>query len=125
MREPMIAVTVDSHRLRAGLRALALTNEAKALEAYFIRHGASWTMMKRLFKMRHKLTLGRRRECGIRRPPGRLPLPDIATRERIWRAWAEITEPDPRARYYRLHQTFRELSLEALETVVLELENER
>jgi hypothetical protein len=125
MREPMFAVSVDAERLRAGLRALALTNEAKAQETYFIRHGASWTMMKRLFKVRHKLTLQRRRELGVRRPPGRLTLPDAATRERIWRAWAAIEDPSPRARYYRLHQAFRDLSLEVLETVVSEFEKDR
>ncbi len=125
MREPMIALTVDGCRLKAGLRALALTNEAKALEAYFIRHGASWTMMKRLFKVRHKLTLRRRREYGVRRPPGRLALPDLVTRERIWRVWTAIDDLDPRARYYRLHQSFPKLSLEVLATVMLEFEQDR
>ena len=125
MREPMIAVTVDSNRLKAGLRALALTNEAKALEAYFIRQGASWTMMKSLFKVRHKLTLQRRREYGVRRPPGRTPLPDFITRERIWRVWAAISEPDPRTRYYQLHQTFSGLSLEVLAAVISEFEKEQ
>jgi hypothetical protein len=125
MREPMFAVSVDAERLRAGLRALALTNEAKAQETYFIRHGASWTMMKRLFKVRHKLTLQRRRELGVRRPPGRLTLPDPATRERIWRVWAAMTDTDPRTRYYQLHQAFRDFSLEVLETVVCEFEKDR
>ena len=124
MREPIIAVTVDSHRLNAGLRALARANEAKALESYFIRHGASWTMMRRLFKVRHKLTLSRRREYGIRRPPGRTPLPDIATRERVWRVWVAINESDPRARYYQLHQTFCGLSLDVLASVISEFEKD-
>lgn len=125
MREPMFAVTIDGARLKAGLRALALSNEAKALETYFIRHGASWQMMKRLFKVRHKLTLQRRRELGSHRGAGRLQLPDFPTRERIWRVWAAIEIPDPRARYHQLHQSFRDLSLEALETVVAEFENDR
>lgn len=124
MREPMFAVSIDATKLKAGLRALALANEAKAQETYFIQHGASWSLMKRLFKMRHKLTLQRRRELGVRRRSGRLRLPDFASRERIWRVWAAINDPDPRARYYQLHQSFRELSLEALETVVSEFEKE-
>ena len=124
MREPMFAITVDQNKLKAGLRALALGNEAKAQETYFIRHGASWSLMKKLFKVRHKLTLQRRRELGIRRRSGRLQLPDMATRERIWRVWAAITDPDPRARYYQLHQSFRDLSLEVLEIVVAEFEKE-
>ena len=125
MREPMFAVSVDADRLKAGLRALALTNEAKAQETYFIRHGASWSMMKKLFKVRHKLTLQRRRELGVRRLPGRLTLPRAATRERIWRFWNAMTDTDPRTRYYQLHQAFRDFSLEALETVVCEFEKDR
>jgi len=125
MRAPMIAIAVDGHKLKAGLRALALSHEAKTLETYFIRHGASWRMMKTLFKVRHKLTLQRRREYGVRRPPGRTPLPDFPTRERVWRVWAAISEPDPRARYYQLHQTFCGLSLEVLAAVVSEFENEQ
>lgn len=124
MREPMFVVTVDANKLKAGLRALALSNEARAQETYFIRHGASWSLMKKLFKVRHKLTLQRRRELGVRRRSGRLQLPDIATRDRIWRVWAAINDPDPRARYYQLHQSFRDLSLEVLETVVSEFEKE-
>ena len=81
--------------------------------------------MKRLFKVRHKLTLQRRREFRVRRPPGRTPLPDFATRERIWRVWAAISEPDPRARYYQLHQTFCGLSLAVLAAVISEFEKEQ
>jgi hypothetical protein len=124
MRDPMFTVTVDPKRLKAGLRALALSNEAKAQETYFVRHGASWSLMKKLFKVRHKLTLQRRRELGISRRSGRLQLPAIATRERIWRVWAAITDPDPRARYYQLHQSFRDLSLEVLEIVIAEFDRE-
>lgn len=124
MREPMFAVSLDATRLKAGLRALALSNEAKAQEAYFFRHGASWTMMKRLFKVRHKLTLQRRRALGLRRPPGRLTLPDFATRERIGAVWFAIKDADPRARYYQLHQSFPHLSLEVLEIVVIEFEKD-
>jgi hypothetical protein len=125
MREPMIAVSVDSRRLKAGLRALALTSKAKALETYFIRHGASWTMMKRLFKVRHKLTLQRRREYGVRRPPGRTPLPDVATRERIWHVWAAIHDPDPRARYFQLQRAIPDFSLDVLATVIAKFEKDQ
>lgn len=124
MREPMIAVSVDANRLKAGLRALTLTNEAKAQETYFLRHGASWTMMTKLFKLRHKLTLQRRRALGLRRPPGRLNLPDFKTRERIGQAWSAIKDNDPRTRYYQLHQSFPSISLEVLEIVVAEFEKD-
>jgi hypothetical protein len=122
MRELTIGVALDGGRLRAGLRAVALAREAKTLETYFIRHGASWQMMKALFKIRRKLTLKRRRELGAWRPPGRVRLPDATTRERIGRAWLKISDPNPRARYLRLHQAFPQLPIAVLAAVVAQFE---
>jgi hypothetical protein len=76
MRDLNIGVSFDAAGLTAGLRTVSLVNEAKALEAYFIRHGASWQMMSALFKIRRKVTLRRRRDCGAWRPSGRISLPD-------------------------------------------------
>jgi hypothetical protein len=75
MRDLTIGVSFDAAELTAGLRTVSLVNEAKALEAYFIRHGASWQMMTALFKIRRKVTLKRRRDCGAWRRSGRMPLP--------------------------------------------------
>lgn len=122
MRDLTIGVAFDAAGLKAGLRAVALVNEAKALETYFIRNGASWQMMSALFKIRRKVTLKRRRECGAWRPSGRIRLPDYATRERIYRAWLGIGDPNPRVRYYRLHQEFEHLAIAVLEAVVREFE---
>jgi len=125
MRDLTIGVAFDAAGLSAGLRAVALVNEAKVLEAYFIRNGASWQMMNALFKMRRKVTLKRRRDCGAWRPSGRLPLPDYPMRERIYRAWFATDDPNPRARYYRLHQGFAQFSIAVLEAVVHEFEADR
>lgn len=122
MRSLTIGVTFDGAALRAGLRAVALVNEARALETYFIRHGASTHLMSALFKLRRKLTLKRRRDIGARRPAGRVPLPDYATRERIYQAWRDIADPSPRVRYYRLHQEFQHIPIAVLEAVVREFE---
>ena len=122
MRALVIGVALGGGGLKAGLRAVALANEAKALETYFIRHGASWQMMKTLFKVRHKLTLERRRELGAWRPPGRVHLPDVTTRERIGRAWLKISDSNPRARYLRLHQAFPQLPIAVLAAVVAQFE---
>jgi hypothetical protein len=124
MRVPAISVTVDTQGLRAGLRALNVINEARALEDYFIVHGASWRQMKSFFKMRHKLTLQRRLELGVRRAEGRMQLPTMVTRERIWRTWARLDAEHPRDRIYRLHQAFPHLTLEALDLVITELERD-
>lgn len=122
MRDLTIGVAFDAAGLKAGLRAVTLVNEAKALEAYFIRNGASWQMMNAFFKIRRKVTLKRRRDCGAWRPSGRLPLPDYPTRERIFRAWLAIEEPNPRVRYYRLHQALPHFSIAVLDAVVREFE---
>jgi hypothetical protein len=122
MRSVKIGVTVDGDALQAGLRILALVNEARALQAYFIRHGASTALMSRLFKLRRKLTLQMRRELGVRRPSGRVSLPDYAARERIYLAWRAIGDPAPRARYYQLHQAFPHLAIAVLEVVIRDFE---
>jgi hypothetical protein len=122
MRDLSIGVSFDAAGLNAGLRNVSLVNEAKALEAYFIRHGASWQMMNTLFKIRRKVTLKRRRECGAWRPGGRFPLPDKAQRQRIHRVWASIEDPNPRVRYFRLHQAFPTLAIAVLEAVARSFE---
>ena len=48
MRSLTIGIVFDSAALKAGLRAVALANEVKALETYFIRHGASTQLMSAL-----------------------------------------------------------------------------
>ena len=122
MRSLTICVAFDGAALKAGLRAVALGNEAKALETYFIRHGASTQLMSALFKVRRKLTLKRRRDLGARRPAGRARLPDYATRERIYRAWRAVADPAPRIRYYRLHQEFPNIPIAVLEAIVRKFE---
>ncbi len=123
MRAPLIGVAVDPETLKAGLRAIAVSSELKAVEDYFLRNGASWRLMQRLFKMRHKLTLARRREFGVRRGDGRQRLPEMAMRERIWRAWEALGPLHLRERYLKLHQSFPGLSIEVLEIVVAEYES--
>jgi len=122
MRDFAICVAFDVPGLRAGLRAVALANEVRTMEAYFIRNGASCKMMSECFKIRYKVTLKRRRDCDAVRPSGRLPLPDYDTREHIYRTWLAIKEATPRMRYYRLHQAFPHFAIAVLEAVVCEFE---
>jgi len=117
-----IGIALDGAALQTGLRSLVMLDEAKALEAYFIRNGASTALMSRLFKLRRKLTLRLRRELGAHRPAGRVALPDYAVRERIYLAWRAIADPAPRARYYQLHQAFPHLPIAVLEVVIRDFE---
>ena len=125
MRKLNIAVTLDTTGLKAGLRDIALGNEAKALETYFVRNGASCHLMTALFKLRRKLTLARRIECRARRPAGRPKLPDNRTRDRIIQQWLALRGASPRVRYYQLHQAFPRLAINVLEAVVHEFEADR
>lgn len=125
MRGFDISVALDAAGLKASLRTVARINEARELERYFIRNGASCRMMGELFSVRHKVTLRHRREYGVPRSSGRLRLPDHGTRERIYRAWFALRESDPRLRYYRLHQTYPDHPIAVLEAVVLEFEADR
>jgi hypothetical protein len=113
-----IGVSLDGHALEAGLRTLVLFSEARALENYFIRAGASTSLMFRLFKVHRKGTLKLRRQLGARRPAGRAALPDHATRERIYLEWRAGRDLSPRARYYQLHQRFPDLPIAVLEAVI-------
>jgi hypothetical protein len=122
MRTLTIGISLDGEALQAGLRTVALVKEAKALEAYFIRNGASTRLMSALFKIRRKLTLKFRRDLGVCRPSGRVPLPDYATRDRIYRVWRSIADPAPRIRFYQLHQAFTHLPIAVLEVVIRDLE---
>ena len=122
MRDLMIAVAFKSGGLEASLRRAALVDKAKALETYFIRNGATWQMLGALFKMGRKAMLKRRREARVWRGRGRLPLPDAKTRKRIFCAWLAIKDPNPRTRYFLLHQRFSQFSIAALAAVVRQLE---
>ena len=122
MRSVKIAVAVNGEALQAGLRIVSLVNESDALQTYFIRHGASTALMARLFKVRRKLTLRLRHELGVRRPSGRVSLPDHATRERIYLAWRAIGESALRERYYQLHQAFPHMPIVVLEVVIRDFE---
>ncbi len=124
MRTLTIGISLDGEALQAGLRTVALVREAKALEVYFIRHGASTRLMSALFKIRRKLTLKFRRELGVCRPSGRVPLPQYATRERIYRVWRSIADPAPRVRYFQLHQAFLHLPIAVLEVVIRDFEED-
>ena len=79
MRTLTIGIVLDGRALQECLRTVALVIEAKTLEAYFIRHGASTHLMSVLFKMRPKLTYKFRRDLGVRRFSGQVYLPDDAT----------------------------------------------
>jgi hypothetical protein len=114
-----IAVAFELDRLEAALRTASMLSQARSLEAYFIKNGASSRMMYALFKSRKVLTRQRRREQGCWMPPGRTRLPERALREQILRVWCSIKQRDSRLRYYLLHRSFPHVAIAVLEAVIL------
>lgn len=118
MQSVAVSVVLDLHGLEEGLRALADLRERRSLEAYFLRHGASWRLMASLFKVQRRDTLRRRRVVGVRRPPGRFRLPGPDLRERIHHVWVSYAGFEPRERFWRLHRHFPAVSFSELEAVL-------
>ena len=118
MQSVGLSLVLDGGSLEEGIRALAHVSERRALEAYFLRHGASWRLMANLFKVPRRDTLLRRRVNGARRRPGRFRLPDADLRERIHLVWLSHMGCELRERYWRLHQHFPQLSFSELEAVL-------
>ena len=103
MRSLTIGVTFDGAALRAGLRAVALSTRPRALETYFIRHGASTHLMSALqappqadaqAPPRHRCPASGRSGAAARLRDARAHLPGVAGHRRSV----------ARVRYYRLHQ---------------------
>ncbi len=113
-----IALNCDLAKLDTALRFVSRLNQARSLELYFIKNGASSRMMRRLFKLSKRATHRRRLEHGCWCASGRLRLPEGDMRERIIRAWFYEEHQDIRVRYYLLHRSFPEFSMAVLEAVV-------
>ena len=125
IRQLRITVSFDSRELRDGLRNLGLVNEAKSLETYFLRNGASCELMRALFKMGRRATLERRRQWGACQQPGNVRLPPLRSRRKVFKAWLAKPDMNLRMRYYHLHQMFPYYSITALEKMVRTLEPRR
>jgi hypothetical protein len=119
-RQPLVWVELDEPGLQSALRALEGIIQAKALETYFIRHGASPRMMRALFSLSYEVTYLRRRAHGVPAPRSRLRLPPLEIRGRIWRTWRALGDVPPRLAYHRLHLTYPQFSIALLEAVLRE-----
>lgn len=116
--------------LQAEVMRLNDQREDQALCEYFIRHGASRTMVAELWKMPlAEVTEMRRVLLNEGGSVGRPQLPrDHGVRQRIHEAWSEIGKSHPHASRRRhiflLHQCFASMSIESLYSVVTEFDND-
>jgi len=124
MREPAITVQVDPPTLDHGLRALNYLRQRTEEVEYFVRYGATASMLVALFKLAPADVAAYRAAIGMR-PGRRPPMPSSARREAICVRWCAIRSgrehaPPSASDYRALHQQFDDLSLASLHAVINE-----
>lgn len=124
MRDPEISIQIDPHALDHGLRALNYVRQRREVIEYFIRNGATVSMLVALFKLAPTEVTKYRAVLGVN--PGRRPrMPSAAQREAICSRWFKIRKGReqiaPTTDEYRtLHREFSQLSLATLYAVINE-----
>jgi hypothetical protein len=116
-----IRVAFDWKQLKMDLERIQKHRRQQETLEYFIRHGASRRLTRRLFSLTetdHKRMATALGIDAARR--GRVSLPSQREREAIGARWYALgkTTTDLRRRYLELHQAFEAWSICALESVV-------
>ena len=128
MTEPRVAIQIDAGSLEHGLRQVGYLNKRSRQLEHFIRHGATSSMLTKLFKISSAdVTLRRRLFAGtsplLRRPA----MPPHAVRERIQQRWHEIRkgkreEPERAEDYELLWADFPQNTYATLYAVIHEFD---
>ena len=128
MTEPRVAVQIDAGSLEHGLRQVDyLSKRSRQLE-FFITHGATSSMLTKLFKISSAdVTLKRRLFSGTASSLRRPAMPPHPVRELIQKRWFEVRkgkerEPERAEDYEELHQHFPLLTFATLYAVVHEFD---
>ena len=129
MTEPRVAIQIDAGSLEHGLRQVDyLSKRSRQLE-YFIIHGATSSMLTKLFKISSAdVTLKRRLFAGTSSSLRRPAMPPHPVRELIQKRWFEIRkgkerEPERAEDYEELHADFRQHTFATLYAVVHEFDD--
>jgi len=129
MTEPRVAIQIDAGSLEHGLRQVDyLSKRSRQLE-FFIRHGATSSMLTKLFKISSAdVTLKRRLFAGTSSLLRRPAMPTHPVRELIQRRWFEIRkgkerEPERAEDYEELHADFAQHTFATLYAVVHEFDD--
>lgn len=130
MTEPRVAIQIDAGSLEHGLRQVGYLNKRSRQLEHFIRHGATSSMLTKLFKISSAdVTLKRRLFAGtsplLRRPA----MPPHGMREKIQMRWHEIRkdkrgEPERAEDYELLHADFPQNTYATLYAVVHEFDKD-
>jgi hypothetical protein len=94
MTEPRVAVQIDAGSLEHGLRQVDYLNKRSRQLEHFIRHGATSSMLTKLFRISSADVILKRRLFAGTSPLLRRPaMPPHAVREQIQQRWHEIRKP--------------------------------
>ena len=117
-----LIVRLDADRVAWSVQAAARGREEQALLKYFVRHGATRTLLRELFGVSRQRVAEVRRAQRLRSAQGRPKLPARKVREGIEAAWARLAGAtvDARSRFHELHRVFPQYSFAALDAVVRE-----
>lgn len=124
-----LRISFSANEFLNELKKIDLLRRDQEMYEYFIRHGASRTMVCDLWKKTNEEVTAMRRallpEGGT--GPGRRAMPKAhAVREAIHQAWAEIdkahADAPQRQRLYHLHQRFNAYSIDTLVTTLSEFD---
>ena len=128
MTEPRVAIQIDAGSLEHGLRQVDYLNKRSRQLEFFITHGATSTMLTRLFRISSAdVTLKRRLFSGTASSLRRPSMPPHPVRELIQQRWHEIRkgkreEPERAEDYEQLHLHFPLLTFATLYAVVHEFD---
>lgn len=119
-----VLFSIDGDSLEQILNRIERQRADEAIKEYFVRHCATPTLIKRLFKL-DRSTVERLRHLLGANVRGRTPMPKPKERDVIHAKWRELgtDEPDLRMRYYRLHQAFPHHAIRVLEAVLKEFDD--
>lgn len=118
---PVFQILIDMPALDLALKKLSCVNENSELLEYFIRGGATPTMVQQLFNVPTSLLDEYRKTLSAPVTTGRPSMPGIPVRDRIHESWSKLASvTDIRHRYVRLHKQFSDLSLSTLHAVINE-----
>ena len=128
MPEPRVAIQIDAGSLEHGLRQVDYLNKRSRQLEYFIRNGATSSMLTKLFKISSAdVTLKRRLFSGTSSSLRRPAMPAHAVREQIQKRWFEVRkgkerEPERAEDYEALHHDFPQHTFATLYAVVHEFD---
>ncbi len=118
---PLFRIVINEDALNLALRKLSRVTEESQLLEYFIRSGASPTMLTQFFSAPAVVLAEYRKTLNAPMSAGRPRLPATSIRDGIHASWQKLSEVmDMRQRYIQLHKRFPDLSLSTLHAVVNE-----